>query len=115
MNQNNYTVHQLRLSGPGASGSWLGQAIRMLAFVGLLILGLTFSVVVFAVVAVAGLGAWAYIWWKTRKVRRAIREQQQAASHGYAYEAPRQAAAAGKWQAAHEEVSDVSWEDVPRK
>ena len=41
----------------------------------LLILGFIFSVVVLAVIAGLGLALWAYLWWKTRKLRRAMQEQ----------------------------------------
>ena len=41
----------------------------------LLILGFMFSVVVLAVIAVLGLAVWGYVWWKTRKLRRAMQEQ----------------------------------------
>lgn len=49
--------------------------------VGVLALGAAFmfSLVVFAVVAVAGLGFWLYFWWKTRAVRKAFREQMEEA------------------------------------
>lgn len=41
----------------------------------LLILGFLFSVVVLAVIAVLGLAVGGYLWWKTRTLRRAMREQ----------------------------------------
>ncbi|MDP2822546.1 MAG: hypothetical protein Q8O52_07685 [Sulfuritalea sp.] len=41
----------------------------------LLILGFMFSVVIFAVVAMLGLAVWGYLWWQTRKLRRAMQEQ----------------------------------------
>lgn len=41
----------------------------------LLILGFVFSLVVLAVIIVLGLAAWGYVWWKTRKLRRAMQEQ----------------------------------------
>ena len=41
----------------------------------LLILGFIFSVVVLAIIAGLGLALWAYLWWKTRKLRRAMQEQ----------------------------------------
>jgi hypothetical protein len=41
----------------------------------LLVLGLMFSVVLLAVVAVLGLAAWGYFWWQTRALRKAMREQ----------------------------------------
>lgn len=42
--------------------------------VALLALGLMFSVVLLAVLVVAGLAAWGYLWWKTRAIRRILRE-----------------------------------------
>lgn len=41
----------------------------------LLILGFVFSLVVFAVIVVLGLAVWGYVWWKTRKLRRAMQGQ----------------------------------------
>ena len=41
----------------------------------LLVLGLLFSVVIISAIAVLGLAAWAYFWWKTRKLRKTMREQ----------------------------------------
>ncbi|MDP1651985.1 MAG: hypothetical protein Q8L56_04605 [Rhodocyclaceae bacterium] len=37
-------------------------------------MGFLFSVVFIAIVAVAGLAAWTYFWWKTRKLRQAMQE-----------------------------------------
>ena len=50
------------------------------AILGIIVLGaaLMFSLVFFAVVAVAGLVFWAYFWWKTRALRKHMREQMQA-------------------------------------
>ncbi len=42
----------------------------------LLVLGLLFSVVVLAVIAVLGLAIWGYLWWQTRKLRQAVRAQE---------------------------------------
>jgi hypothetical protein len=44
--------------------------------VALLALGLMFSVVLLAVLVVAGLAAWGYLWWKTRAIRRILRQGQ---------------------------------------
>lgn len=41
----------------------------------LLVLGFMFSVVILAVIALLGLCALGYVWWKTRKLRQAIRAQ----------------------------------------
>ena len=51
------------------------------AIVGVLFLAgaLMFSLVFFAVIAVAGLVLWLWFWWKTRALRQAIREAQIAA------------------------------------
>ena len=47
----------------------------MLTGVILLALGFMASVIVFAVIGVLGLMLWGYLQWKTRKLRRAMREQ----------------------------------------
>jgi len=55
-----------------------GVLTRLLgAFVGVVVLTATFmfSLVIFAVVAVAGLIFWLYFWWKTRELRQQMREQ----------------------------------------
>ncbi|MFU2488102.1 hypothetical protein [Thauera sp. WH-1] len=46
--------------------------------VGVFVLALTFSVALFAVVLTVGAVAWGYLWWKTRAVRKAMREQMEA-------------------------------------
>ena len=52
------------------------------AILGVIVLAgaLMFSLVFFAVIAVAGLILWGWFWWKTRALRRQIREQMQAQS-----------------------------------
>jgi hypothetical protein len=54
----------------------------LLAGAVLLVLGALFSVVLLAVVAVIGLGLWAWLWWKTRKLRRAARDATGGAASG---------------------------------
>lgn len=54
----------------------LGKLFATLLTAALLVLGFMFSVVVLAVVAVLGVLGFGYFWWKTRALRRAIREQQ---------------------------------------
>lgn len=51
------------------------KLLALLAGAILLILGIMFSVVLFAVIAVLGLAAWAYLRWKTRKLRQAMPAQ----------------------------------------
>jgi len=41
-----------------------------------LVAAFMFSLVILAVALVAGLLFWGYFWWKTRKLRQALREQQ---------------------------------------
>lgn len=53
----------------------LGKVLGVVAGAALLVLGLMFSVVLLAVLVVAGLAAWAYFWWKTRELRKAMRER----------------------------------------
>ena len=53
----------------------LRKAFALLAGAILLILGFMASVVVFAFIALFGLAIWSYVWWKTRKLRRAMQEQ----------------------------------------
>lgn len=52
----------------------LGKLLALVAGAILLVVGFLFSVVFLAIVAVAGLGVWTYFWWKTRKLRQAMRE-----------------------------------------
>lgn len=47
----------------------------LFASVFLLILGFMFSLVILAVIALLGLCALGYVWWKTRKLRQATRTQ----------------------------------------
>ena len=60
---------------PGGEKGPLARVLTVI--VGLLALAAAFmfSLVVFAVLAVAGLLFWLYFWWKTRELRRQMREQ----------------------------------------
>jgi hypothetical protein len=54
-----------------------GPLQKLFAFVVgtiLLVLGLMFSAVVLVALVAVGLAVWAYLWWKTRELRRAMRE-----------------------------------------
>jgi len=53
----------------------LRKVFALLAGAILLILGFMASVVVFAIAVVLGLALWAYVWWKTRKLRQTLQAQ----------------------------------------
>ncbi len=55
--------------------SLLGRIVAGLLSIGLLVLGFMFSLAALAVVAVLGLALGGWIWWKTRALRKAMREQ----------------------------------------
>ena len=62
-----------------------GIAAQLLTLVGTalaLAVALTFSLVVVAVVAVAGVLIWGYVWWKTRELRRQMRDAMAAQAAG---------------------------------
>lgn len=60
----------------------LRTAFALVSGVILLTLGFMFSLIVFAAIAVLGLTLWGYLSWKTRKLRRTMREQA-AAGNGH--------------------------------
>ena len=64
-----------RRSEPGLAGKLLAVVVGSV----LLVLGFIFSVFLIAAIAVVGLGGGAYFYWKTRKLRKILREQ---AMHG---------------------------------
>lgn len=53
----------------------VAKLLTLLTSVILLIVGLTFSVLFLAVVVAVGLVVWGYVWWKTRELRKAMRER----------------------------------------
>jgi hypothetical protein len=73
------------LRGPAATPPTLLQKIvGAVVMAGVFVLALTFSVAFFAVLLTAGAAIWAWVWWKTRALRKAMREQMaaQAAAAG---------------------------------
>lgn len=59
---------------PATDASPLRKVAGVIVTLVLAIVALMFSAVFFAVIAVVGVIAWAYIWWKTREVRRQMRD-----------------------------------------
>jgi hypothetical protein len=57
------------------SRSLLGNAVAFALSVVLLAAAFMLSVIVFAVVASGGLLVWGYLWWRTRHLRKGMREQ----------------------------------------
>jgi len=64
-------MNQAQPTEPG----FFTKLLTLLASVVLLIVGLMFSVLFLAVIAGVGLAVWAYFWWKTREVRKVMRER----------------------------------------
>lgn len=59
---------------PANSPSPLRKIVGVIVTVAVAILALMFSAVFFAVITVVGLITWGYLWWKTREVRKQMRE-----------------------------------------
>ena len=55
--------------------SLFGKLLTLVLGGAFLVLAFMFSLVALAVVAVGGLMLWGWLWWKTRAVRKLIREQ----------------------------------------
>lgn len=69
-----------RLNGKSArfqlrTTSLLGKVLALAAGAVLLVAAVMFSLLIFAVAAVLGVFAWGYLWWKTRELRRRMREK----------------------------------------
>jgi len=71
---------QARMAFGQAPQSLLGKALTFIIGIAFLILAFMFSVVALAVVAVGGTLFAGWLWWKTRKLRKAMREAAPAAA-----------------------------------
>jgi hypothetical protein len=58
---------------PGPLGL-LGRIVAALVTLGAMVIGLMFSVVIFAVALVLGIGVFGWLWWKMRRALRQARE-----------------------------------------
>lgn len=65
-------LHQ-KPSQPAGLLQKIGAIIATVVIFGL---ALTFSVMFFAVVLAAGVVIWGYVWWRTRELRKVMREAQ---------------------------------------
>lgn len=80
MNHWKHNIHRIRSSGPDApkpGGGFLGNILRLIGLSILLVLGFMFSIVAFIVLAIGAGVVWCYFLWKTREIRRQLREQPQ--------------------------------------
>ena len=77
MNPNEYTMkfRQFHAQIGGPTPGPLARILNALLSVVLLVVGFFFSLVAFAVAAVVGTLGAAWLWWKTRAMRRQIEEQ----------------------------------------
>lgn len=75
-----YTRRSRGSLGASASGL-LTRAAAIAAGALILVAGLFVSAVVFSVLLVVGLVAGGWLWWKTRHVRRELRERMEAMQH----------------------------------
>lgn len=65
----------MALLNTGSEPGLLQKLLALVVGATLLILGFMFSVVVLAIVAVLGVIGFGYFWWKTRALRKAMRER----------------------------------------
>ncbi len=61
---------------PGQPPGLLAKLLALLLGAAFLVLAFMFSLVALVVVTVGGLALWGWLWWKTRRVRRELREAQ---------------------------------------
>ena len=75
------------ISGPPGQKPKSPLTRILAAIISLIVLGLalTFSLVFFAILIVVGVIMWLYFWWKTRQLRKIIRENSQAANMENSY------------------------------
>ena len=63
-----------RLNNPGKPAGLLRKLVALIVTGALFALVLMFSAVLFVIILVAGTIAGAYLWWKTRKLRKMMRD-----------------------------------------
>jgi len=70
------------LNPPANSPGPLRKLVAFVMTVALIGLVLMFSAAVFAIIAIVGMIAWAYLWWKSRELRKQMRDFQTRAMEG---------------------------------
>lgn len=63
----------MRIEGEGQG--LLGKLLRLAAGTAMLILVFTLSLMLFVAVVAGGMLVWAYLWWRTQKLRGELRQQ----------------------------------------
>ena len=87
---------QIRFISSNAGGNSLWQKVLAFIFTTVLVLlALTFSAVLVVVVLVVGALAWAYLWWKTRAIRKQMQEFAPRMDRTRAYDVKQEAAQDG--------------------
>ena len=66
----------------GGNPSLWQKLVGGVVMIGVFALALAFSVALFAVIVVVGAALWGYLWWKTRELRKAMREHVDAQMAG---------------------------------
>lgn len=67
-----------RLAGsqpPQPASGVLGKVLTLIVGAAVLVAGFMLSMVVFALLAALALVAWGYLWWRTRDLRRELRQR----------------------------------------
>jgi uncharacterized protein YneF (UPF0154 family) len=70
-----YRLENRRGPWGGRARAVVAGALAILTSAALLIVGVMFSLVVLSILVVLGLGIFAFVWWKTRELRRQLREK----------------------------------------
>jgi hypothetical protein len=63
------------MPSPNTTANPFVKVIAMLGGVVVLVLGFMFSMVLISFIVLIGFAAWAYFWWKTRDLRKAMKAQ----------------------------------------
>lgn len=64
-------------SSPTTPASPLRKLVGLVVTLAVLALALMFSAVLLVVIAIVGVLGWAWLWWKTRELRKHLREASQ--------------------------------------